>query len=134
MIGAGIEVERLKSSCENKGLTNIKFYPPVPMKKIGAYLRNADALKKDPLFEITIPSKTQAYMQVGKPILMGVRGDAADVINKARAGIAFDPENAKDLASVIIDFSQKDKDLLDDFGINTKKYYLKHLSLAVGCG
>ena len=136
MVGGGVEVERLKSVYIKKGLKNIEFYPPVPMGQVGAYLSSADALlvhlKNDPLFEITIPSKTQAYMSVGRPILMGVKGDAADIIRKADAGIVFEPENARSLAEAILEISQKDKDSLTGLGDNAKKYYLKHLSLKVG--
>ncbi len=136
MLGGGVEVERLKLVCLEKGLKNIKFYPPVPMRKVGLYLSNADALlvhlKNDPLFEITIPSKIQAYMSVGKPILMGVKGDAADIINKSDAGIVFEPENEISLAEAAIKISQKDTGYLNNCANNAKKYYLKHFSLAVG--
>lgn len=136
MVGGGVEVERLQLVCLEKGLKNIEFYPPVPMGQIGTYLSSADTLlvhlKNDPLFEITIPSKTQAYMAVGRPILMGVSGDATDIIRKASAGIVFEPENAKSLVDAVIEISQKDEDSLKSLGNNAKKYYLKHLSLKVG--
>jgi colanic acid biosynthesis glycosyl transferase WcaI len=44
-------------------------------------------LRRDPLFAITIPSKTQAYMAMGRPILMAVESDAADLVNRAHAGL-----------------------------------------------
>ena len=57
------------------------------MSEVGAVLSNANALlvhlKADPLFEITIPSKIQAYLFAGKPILCGVKGDAADLVCRA---------------------------------------------------
>lgn len=136
MVGGGVEIERVKSVYKNKGLTNIEFYPPVPMSQVGTYLSNADALlvhlKNDSLFEITIPSKTQAYMLAGKPILMGVNGDSADIIREAGAGIVFEPENATSMAAAIIELKNKGKDLLNDFGRNAKEYYLKNFSLSVG--
>ena len=46
-------------------------------------------LRDDPLFSITVPSKTQAYLAIGRPILMGVRGNAADLVKAAQAGIAL---------------------------------------------
>ena len=69
-------IERAKAL----SLTNVHFLPPVSMQTVGNYLKVADVLLvhlvEDELFEITIPSKTQAYMAAGKPILMAVKGDA----------------------------------------------------------
>ena len=71
MLGGGVEVNRLKQRTVDLKLHNVLFLPPVPMTEVGTLLHAADALlvhlRKDPLFEITIPSKTQAYMTVGKP-------------------------------------------------------------------
>ena len=78
MLGGGVEVGRLKAEAAKRQLANVVFLPAVPMAEVGTYLHAADALlvhlRKDPLFEITIPSKTQAYMTVGKPLLMAVWG------------------------------------------------------------
>ena len=61
MLGGGVEVERLKAEAAKRQLANVVFLPPVPMAEVGAYLNAADALlvhlRKDPLFEITIPLK-----------------------------------------------------------------------------
>ena len=75
------------------------------MSQIGGVLALADALlvhlKDDPLFRITIPSKTQAYLAAGRPILMGVSGDAADLVLQSGAGLVFEPENAGNLCASI---------------------------------
>lgn len=55
------------------------------------------------MFDISIPSKTQTYLAIGKPILMGVRvrGDAADLVRAAGAGIVFAPGQAAALAQAV---------------------------------
>ena len=58
-------------------------------------------LRKDPLFAITIPSKTIAYLAVGKPILAAVEGDAAEVVTAAGAGIVCPPDNPSELAAKV---------------------------------
>lgn len=54
-------------------------------------MRAADTLlvnlKDDPLFSITIPSKIQTYLAVGRPIIAGVRGNAAELIKESGAGV-----------------------------------------------
>lgn len=59
------------------------------MQEVGTLLKEADALLvhlTDDELSITIPSRTQAYLAVGKPIVMGVDGDAAKLIEDAQAG------------------------------------------------
>jgi glycosyltransferase involved in cell wall biosynthesis len=58
-------------------------------------------LRDDPLFAITIPHKVFSYMAVGKPILVAVRGDAAEVVLENEAGIACEPENPAALAVAV---------------------------------
>jgi glycosyltransferase involved in cell wall biosynthesis len=58
-------------------------------------------LKRAPLFEITIPSKTLAYLACGRPILGVVTGDPADVIRKAGAGIISPQEGPAALARTV---------------------------------
>jgi 2-polyprenyl-6-methoxyphenol hydroxylase-like FAD-dependent oxidoreductase len=74
------------------------------MSEVGNYLQSADVMlvhvRKDPLFEITIPSKTQAYMSVGKPQIMAVTGDAASLVNQSGGGVTLAPEDAHALAAV----------------------------------
>ncbi len=136
MIGGGLDVDRLKALAIEKGLNNIVFLPQVAMTSIGAYLKQADILlihlKKDPLFNITIPGKTQAYLSIGKPILMGVEGDAADIISNAKAGLVFEPENAGALTESVLSLLAKSPEELRVYGENGQQYYFGHLSLSSG--
>jgi colanic acid biosynthesis glycosyl transferase WcaI len=89
-------------------------------------------LRQDPLFRITIPSKTQAYMAVGKPLLMAVDGDAAELVKESSGGIVSESENPHRLAEAaqkLADSSDKDLALM---GLNAKTFYDQHLSLDQG--
>jgi glycosyltransferase involved in cell wall biosynthesis len=136
MVGGGVEVERLKARAKEIRLENVVFMPPVPMSEVGAFLELADVLlvhlRKDPLFEITIPSKTQAYMLVGKPLLMAVRGDAADLVIRAKCGLIADPENPQQLADTVDALAELPVNALKDMGENGRNFYRKNLSLEVG--
>jgi colanic acid biosynthesis glycosyl transferase WcaI len=135
-VGDGVEVDRLKQFAKSKQLTNIVFIPKVPMSEVGAILQKADVLmvhlKNDPLFAITIPSKTQAYMSMGKPILMAVRGDAADVVEKAACGKLAQPEDAKSIAAAVKELAGMTSDDLQKMGVRAKEYYENNLSLRTG--
>ena len=78
-VGAGLELEFLKQyTISSQSIKCGDLYLGLPMDQIGALLTSADVLlvhlKPDPLFEITVPSKIQAYLAIGKPVLISVRG------------------------------------------------------------
>ncbi|WP_379741781.1 glycosyltransferase family 4 protein [Massilia sp. GCM10023247] len=136
LVGGGVEVDALKTTARQLGMRNVKFVPRVPMNQVGAILKRADALlvhlKDDPLFAITIPSKTQAYMAVGKPLLMAVRGDAADMVVEARAGITATPENVESLATAMLHLARLPPAEREEMGRNGAHYYASTLSLEAG--
>lgn len=138
MIGGGVDVLRLKNKAADMELSNIVFLPAVPMSQVGKFLISSDALlvhlKKDPLFQITIPSKTQAYMCVGKPLIMAVDGDASDLVRQSNGGITAESQNPKELARAIEKLAALDPSQLIQLGENSRSYYCEYLSLAVGAG
>lgn len=135
-VGGGIDVERLKQRSVDMGLHNVLFLPRMPMQDIGSVLTRADVLlvhlRDDPLFKITLPSKTQAYMASGRPILMAVRGDAARLVENAEAGLTCIPEDSQSIAAAVERFCRMSRQELDDMGERGRKFYEAELSLAVG--
>lgn len=136
MLGGGVEVNRLKKRAVDLRLHNVVFLLPVPMAEVGTYLHAADALlvhlRKDPLFEVTIPSKTQAYMAVGKPLLMAVDGDAADLVLQSGSGVVAESENAQALADAAEGLAALPSEELLAMGQRARRYYQDHLALSVG--
>ncbi|MDI1335920.1 MAG: glycosyltransferase family 4 protein [Lacunisphaera sp.] len=104
-VGDGVDAAHLKADAARRALANVLFLPRRPAAAMGAMYATADALlvhlRDDPLFEITIPSKTQAYLAAGRPILMAVRGDAAALVTQAGAGLCCEPGNAAQLAALV---------------------------------
>jgi colanic acid biosynthesis glycosyl transferase WcaI len=90
-------------------------------------------LTDNELFSITIPSRTQAYMRIGKPIVMGVNGNnAADLIELANAGVTCKANNASSLADAMITIINKSSTELEAMGDNEFDYYQQELSLVLG--
>jgi colanic acid biosynthesis glycosyl transferase WcaI len=135
-VGGGIEIESLKKLSQELLLGNVIFIPRLPFSEIGKVLTLADALlvhlKNDPLFEITIPGKLSAYLKVGKPIIMGVKGDAASVLTQSGAGYCVLPENEKSIADAVSKIFKLSQDELDEMGARGLEYYNKYLSLKIG--
>lgn len=137
VLGDGVDLQRIKALAANLELDNVRFSPRVPMDQVQLRLQQADALlvllRDDPLFEITIPSKTQAYMYAGKPILMAVRGNAAEIIERSGAGVVAAPEPAA-LASAILEFIALSDAELVRLGRRAKEFYENQFSFSSGVG
>lgn len=135
-LGGGLEVNNLKQLAQQLDLQNVVFLPPVSMAEVGAYLNAADALlvhlKKDELFKITIPSKTQAYMAAGRPILMAVDGDAADLVSNSHSGVVAKSGDAQSIADAAIKLLKATDDERQTMAENGKAFYKANLSLSRG--
>jgi glycosyltransferase involved in cell wall biosynthesis len=135
-IGDGIESKYLVQLAGELDLNNVLFLPQMRPSEIGPYLISADALlvhlRDDPLFSITIPSKTQAYLAAGRPIIMAVKGDAAEIIKKSGAGICCEPESPESIADAILNLKKSNKEALQKMGENGLNYYLNNFSFNVG--
>lgn len=136
MVGGGLDVERLKNEAISRNLSNINFIPRMPINEVGKVIEEADALlvhlKDDELFSITIPSKTQAYLAKSRPIIMAVKGDAANLVSEAQAGICIEPEDPAQLALAISQLVGMSDDARAQMGVNAAEFYQTKLSLQVG--
>jgi glycosyltransferase involved in cell wall biosynthesis len=136
LVGGGIETGALKAQAERLGLRNVRFFSRVPMSDIGDVLAASDVLlvhlRDDPLFEITIPGKTQAYLSSGKPILIGVKGDAADLVARSGGGISCEPEDPQSIAEAVTRLEATDPSELRAMGARGEAFYRSELSLEIG--
>jgi glycosyltransferase involved in cell wall biosynthesis len=135
-VGGGVEQKRLKQSVVDRKLNNVSFIKKQPPEKMGAILKAADVLlvhlKDTALFRITIPSKIQAYMFAGNPVLVGVQGDAADLIRDSGAGKVVEPENPESITRGILELFRMSDIERSVMGKNGRKYYDKNLSMDAG--
>lgn len=135
-LGGGLEVDQLKQQTVSKLLTNVVFLAPVPMAEVGNMLHSADVLlvhlRKSPLFSITIPSKTQAYMAVGKPIIMAVDGDAASLVKEADCGVIAQSEEPISIAEAALILYRMPLEKRQIIAKNSKYFYQERLSLQAG--
>jgi glycosyltransferase involved in cell wall biosynthesis len=120
IVGDGIALPRLKEAAEAQNVKNIRFLGRYQAKDMPGLYALADVLlihlKDDPLFQITIPHKGFAYMASGRPILAAVKGDAANVVMEAHAGISCEPEDPHTLAETVRHFSKMTEGELQEMG------------------
>ncbi len=110
-IGDGAAKERVVKRAEELECKNITFLDPVPKEEIRNYLSVIDAalvpLKKSDTFKTVIPSKIFESCAMHKPILLGVDGQARELIEEHGAGIYFEPENARMFIRKVFEMADK---------------------------
>jgi glycosyltransferase involved in cell wall biosynthesis len=96
-IGEGAEKKKVKEQSERLGLKNATFLDMVPKEEVARYMSLAEAalvvLKRRDTFKTVLPSKIFEAAGMGKPLLLGVDGQAREIVEKFDAGIYFEPEN-----------------------------------------
>ena len=136
LIGTGIEETALKQLAIDEKIPNVEFIARVPKEEIGKYFARADCLLMHladlPLFAVTLPSKTQFYLASARPILAGVSGEAADILNRSCAAGVVKPEDEEAIAEAMIAMAKKSAAELAEMGDNGRQFYRDNLSFKTG--
>jgi colanic acid biosynthesis glycosyl transferase WcaI len=102
-------------------------HPPEDMPR---FFAEADVLlatlRRDPIFASTIPSKVQSYMACARPILAGMDGEGARVVEVAGAGASCPAEDPDALAAAVLRLSEMSVTERDAMGERGREYFLKH--------
>lgn len=97
-IGSGAKKDELLQYKADLGLTNTTFLDPVPKSEVWRYISIIDImivpLKRSDLFKTVIPSKIFETAAMKTPILLGVDGEAREIVERYEAGLFFEPENS----------------------------------------
>lgn len=113
LLGDGAEKAALKAEAAARKLDNVVFADSVPRSEVVRYWSLIDIsvihLKRTPLFETVIPSKLFECMAMGIPVLHGVAGESATIVEREGVGVTFEPENASALARSIGDLVRDPK-------------------------
>lgn len=99
-IGDGAMKQNIMKIADTLRLKNITFLSSIAKEEVPRYLGIIDVslapLKKEDNFKTVIPSKIFEASAMQKPTLLGVEGQAQEIIEKYNAGLCFEPENEKD--------------------------------------
>lgn len=101
LIGDGAQKAALEKQAREQRLDNLLFIDSVPKEEVVRYWSLLDVsiihLRKTDLFKTVIPSKLFEGMSMGVPVLHGVAGESAEIVEHEGVGIVFEPENAEAL-------------------------------------
>lgn len=131
LVGEGADRERVQALAKSKKLRNIRFVPQQPREKIPVYIAASDVclvlLKKSDVFETVIPTKMLEFMSCGRPVILGVNGQAREILEQCRGGLYVEPENTAALCEAIQNLKRQDA-LRKSMGLNGREYIVQNLS------
>lgn len=106
VLGDGRQLPWLRNEVAKRLLRNVHILGQRPQESMPTWFALADALlvtlRPDPVNELTVPSKVQAYLACGRPILASLDGEGAREVEKAGAGFASPAGDAEALAAAAL--------------------------------
>lgn len=113
-VGSGAKKGELVELAKDLRLSNVKFLDSVPKDQVSRYISILDAmvvpLMKSELFKTVIPSKIFETAAMGKPIILGVDGEAREIVESYQAGVYYEPENENEFVGSVMNLAT-DNDL-----------------------
>lgn len=132
LVGGGGAEDDLRERAARAGLDNVRFVAHQQVERMAEVLALGDlqvvSLRDRPIFRTTLPSKIQATLAAGRPIVCAVAGDAGDVVRAAGAGLVVKPESPSELAGAIVQIASMSVTERDAMGQSGLRYYRSALS------
>lgn len=133
VVGSGSRLEWLRAQKELLDLDNLVLagrYPPQAMPQI--FERSAAllvSLNADPIFAQTVPSKIQAYLAAGRPIIASLNGEGARIIQEAGAGLSAPAEQVLPLVAAIREMCEYSGAERDAMGRSGRAYFERYFDM-----
>lgn len=101
IIGGGVALPTIRALADDLRMTNVDFVGPVPRTVMGEFYSTADfalvSLRDLSVFRGTIPSKFQAALSHGVPVISTVQGDLRQLVKELAVGFTAEAEEANSL-------------------------------------
>jgi glycosyltransferase involved in cell wall biosynthesis len=115
-----------------RNLSNVYIENSFPVSAMPGIMSQAScllvSLLDHPVINLTIPSKLQAYLSAGKPIIGCIGGETATIIEKSQSGLICPPGDAEKLSLCILNLYDSPKSRLKKMGACGKKYFNNNFS------
>ncbi|MEB0075935.1 glycosyltransferase family 4 protein [Pseudomonas sp. CCI3.2] len=133
LIGSGSLFDWVKTQKTAEGLDNLILPGRFPSSMMPAIFAKASALlvslKDEEIFAYTVPSKIQSYLAAGRPIVASLRGEGAQVIADAGAGLSCPPEDSEALATCIRKMMALDDIEHREMGLSGRKFFEENFQM-----
>ncbi|WP_374088825.1 glycosyltransferase family 4 protein [Methylomicrobium lacus] len=133
VVGSGSMQSWLERQKAEKTLDNLLLAGRFPPEAMPAIFSRAEGLlvtlKREEIFACVIPSKIQAYLAAGKPIIAALDGEGAKIVEETGAGLCSPAEDAEALAACIEKLYTMSKTERDVMGRKGRAYFLDHFEM-----
>ena len=130
LVGSGSRHNWLVDQVGSRRLSNVRFVGRLPPEAMPPVFSQASALLaslvRSPIMSMTIPSKIQAYLASGRPIIACLDGEGARVVEEAGAGLTCAAEDSAALAERILRLRAMPQGELQRMGEAGRVYYGEH--------
>lgn len=130
-VGYGAKADKLERMKAERELENVLFVGRRPKSDVPEILDLSDVslvhLKDRDLFRTAIPSKMFEAMASETPIALGVRGEAARIVEEGDVGLVFEPEADDELADTVTALYDG-ADQRERFAANGREYVRRNFS------
>ncbi len=131
ILGDGRLAPWVREEVERRDLrANVHLLGQHPAESMPRYFQLADALlvtlKKDFIFSLTIPSKIQSYLACGRPIVAGLDGEGARIVEESGAGYYAPAEDPGALAEAVLRMYKHTDAERADMGRRARAYFEAH--------
>jgi glycosyltransferase involved in cell wall biosynthesis len=113
VVGAGAEWPNLRQVARREGLSNLRMIGKQSRRRIRRFYAASDVsivhLRDRPAFRKVIPSKMFESMAMELPIVLGVGGQARQILEASGAGVAVPPEDADRLLDAVLRLRDDDE-------------------------
>lgn len=134
LFGDGVQADDLRIKAGR--IRSLHIHERIERKAIERQFQSASALllhlRDEPLFRMTIPSKVQFYLSMGRPIVAAIAGEAAEMLQKSGAAIVVPPEEPDALAAACQEMAALDPARREAMARAGRAYYEHHLSFRRG--
>lgn len=136
LVGSGIAEQSARALAEQLDATNVRFLGRRPAADMAALYGAADyqlvTLRNLPIFRGTIPSKLQAALACGSPVVVSVPGDCAALVENNGVGLACPPDDWQALADRLAQAAKVPPAERAEMGHRARRVYEAQMSRTAG--
>lgn len=127
LVGSGSRSNWLQREISSRRLSNVLLPGRFEAAVMPGIFAQASALlvslARSTVLSQTVPSKVQAYLAAGRPLIASLDGEGARVVLEAGAGLTCPAEDAQALASAVLKLRAASAEDLQRMGQSGRRYY-----------
>jgi len=130
LVGTGSQADQVAAEVRRRKLDNLLLVGRFPVEDMPVLFDAASVLLvmlgDDSVGNYTIPSKLQAYLVSGRPVIGCINGEGAHVINESGAGVSCPAGDSEALAKGVLKLYEMSPDARKKLGQNGFHYFMEH--------